>query len=544
MFGAASGSVSGSTDAMGGCMGGQPWPQRIALALVVLGAPASCSSNDGNDSTTTSSTSAERSAYAPRSVDEIAAPPAQGEMNKPQPAPPVPEGYVEEEFFVGGTATRFDAAETPEDGTWNAVPAGDKEYRTRVVVRRPADGTDFSGIVLVEWFNVSALEASPDWAFLSDEIGRSRHAYIGVSAQSQGVEGGETLLDVDVDPEQAEQLGGSTDKRGLKNIDPGRYGTLVHPGDAYAYDIFSQIGRAAREQPAKLLGDLTPKHVIAVGESQSAAFLTTLVNAVHPISPGFDGFLIHSRGANGAPLDGAISGRDDDSDDASGIASRPIHVRTDLDVPVFMFETETDLTLLDYVPARQPDTDMVRTWEVAGTAHADAHLIRSIVGGPRDPAVGSLVGCEQPINTGPQHEVLQAAVDHLVTWVTDGTPPPAGTRIELAEGDGVAIARAGDGIALGGVRNPLVDVPVATVSGDPPGGSTAEELRGGGGVCALFGSTTPFDRATLLDRYGSADNYVQQFRASADEAVAAGFLLRPDADELIAEAEANRALFG
>ena len=44
--------------------------------------------------------------------------------------------------------------------------------------------------------------------------------------------------------------------------------------------------------------------MIAVGESQSAAFLTTLANAVHPLDPVFDGFLIHSRGANGAPLDG------------------------------------------------------------------------------------------------------------------------------------------------------------------------------------------------------------------------------------------------
>jgi hypothetical protein len=505
----------------------------------------SCSSNDKADSNAASTTSVAPAltALAAREPNEISSPPATGAINKPQPAPPAPDDYVEEEFFVGGTATRFDAADTPDDGTWNAEPAGDKEYRTRVIVRRPANGTDFSGTVLVEWFNVSALEASPDWAFLSDEIGRSRHVYIGVSAQAQGVEGGETLLDVDVDPEQAEQLGGSTDKSGLKNIDPDRYGTLVHPGDAYAYDIFSQVGRAAREQPDKLLGDLKPNYVIAVGESQSAAFLTTLVNAVHPIDPAFDGFLIHSRGANGAPLDGAISGRDDDSEDTSGIASRPIRVRTDLDVPVFIFETETDLTLLDYVPARQPDTDRIRTWEVAGTAHADAHFIRSIIGGPRDPAAGSLLGCEQPINTGPQHEVLQAAVDHLVTWVTDGNPPPAGTRIELAEGDDVTIARADDGIALGGVRNPLVDVPVATMSGDPPA-ATVEELRDGGGICALFGTTTPFDRPTLLDRYGSADNYVQQFRASADEAVAAGFLLRPDADELITEAEANRALFG
>ncbi len=29
-----------------------------------------------------------------------------------------------------------------------------------------------------------------------------------------------------------------------KMWDPARYGTLVHPGDSYSYDIFSQAGQA------------------------------------------------------------------------------------------------------------------------------------------------------------------------------------------------------------------------------------------------------------------------------------------------------------
>ena len=49
-----------------------------------------------------------------------------------------------------------------------------------------------------------------------------------------------------------------------------------------------------------------------------------------------------------------------------------------------------------------------------------------------------------------------------------------------------------------------------------------------------------FDQAKL---YGTADEYVAAFRTSADEEVAAGFLLRPDADALIADAEANRTSF-
>ena len=507
----------------------------VAAVLVTLAVLAGCSSDDVGDGE-------EAVTFTARAPEEIAPPPAEGNgIVLPQPASAMPDGYVQEEFLVAGTATRFDAVDTPDDGAWTATPGEEAEYRTRVIVRRPEAARDFSGTVVVEWFNVSAIESSPDWAYLSQEIGRQGHAYIGVSTQAQGVEGGDTIIDVEVDQDEAEASGVTADTSGLKNIDPERYGTLEHPGDAYAYDIFNQVGVAAAD--GGLLGDLVPTQVIAVGESQSAYFLSTLANAVHPLDPVYDGFLIHSRGATVPPLDGELVSRAEREDAEEALADGVL-IRTDLDVPVMLVETETDLTLLGYVNARQPDTDRLRTWEVAGTAHADAHLMRAIVGGPRDPGLGSLIGCPEPINTGPHHEVVSAAFHNLVTWVADGTTPPAGEPIELVEGDEVAIARDDDGNALGGVRNPLVDVPVATLSGDPPGGASIDDLAGDEtDVCVLFGTTVPFDRATLLERYGTADDYVAAFRASAQAAVAAGFLLQPDADELIAEAEENRALF-
>jgi hypothetical protein len=517
----------------------------VAAAIACSVAAAGCSSDGGGSEAggTTTSTGAART-FTGRPPEEIARPANEGKgVVLPQPSPPLPDGYVQEEFFVAGTATSFSAVATPDDGAWSAQPSGEAKYRTRVIVRRPP-AERFSGTVLVEWFNVSAIESAPDWAFLFEEIGREGHAYVGVSAQAQGVEGGETLLDVDVDAGAADRLDAETDDSGLKKIDPARYGTLVHPGDAYAFDMFGQVGRAAGRAPNELLGGLAPRQVLAVGESQSAIFLSTLVNAVHPLDPVFDGFLVHSRGANVAPLDGDLAGAREGQDPAAALREG-VRIRTDLDVPVMMFEAETDLTLLGYAHARQPDSDFVRTWEVAGAAHADAQMLRSLLGGPRDGRVGSVLGCEEPINAGPHPEMLQAALHHLVAWAAGGPPPPAGARIELAAGDEVVIARDEHEIARGGVRNPLVDVPVATLTGEPPGGKTIEDLRGeGGDICILFGRTIAFDRAKLVDLYGTADDYVEAFRASADAAVAAGFLLRADADQLIAEAEANRALFG
>ena len=44
--------------------------------------------------------------------------------------------------------------------------------------------------------------------------------------------------------------------KGLKAIDPARYGSLDHPGDAYSYDIYTQVARAVRAGAG--LGGLQP----------------------------------------------------------------------------------------------------------------------------------------------------------------------------------------------------------------------------------------------------------------------------------------------
>jgi len=87
-----------------------------------------------------------------------------------------------------------------------------------------------------------------------------------------------------------------------------------------------------------------------------------------------------------------------------------------------------------------------------------------------------------------------------------------------------------------------VDVPVAAPTGEPAGGAGMEELMDGD-ICVLFGSTIPFDQGKLVEMYGSFDAYLEQFRTSAADAVTKGFLLLPDADALIAEAQQNGPKF-
>ena len=68
-------------------------------------------------------------------------------------------------------------------------------FTTRVLVYRPTDPAAFNGTVWVEWLNVSGgLDAAPDWIFTHTELMRTGAAWVGVSAQQLGVQGGESVL--------------------------------------------------------------------------------------------------------------------------------------------------------------------------------------------------------------------------------------------------------------------------------------------------------------------------------------------------------------
>jgi hypothetical protein len=323
-------------------------------------------------------------------------------------------------------------------------------------------------------------------------------AYVGVSAQALAVNGGKALL-------------GSGTIAGLRGTDPARYGTLHHPGDRYSLDMFAQIGRALRAPAPSVLGGLRPSHVVAVGESQSAFYLTTYADVLQPVDPAYQGIFIHSRGGSAVPLDG--------ENVTAAITGGSTRIRTDLHVPVFMLETQTDLIELGYAGASQPNTADIRTWEMAGTSHADAYEL--------GPAAG-LLGCTTPVNDGPQHQVAQAAFIAFQRWVDDGTPPSSPKPFELTPTHPVQLSLDAHGNVLGGVRTPAVDVPISTLSGAAPQGSST--------LCGLFGSSVPFSPQTLTALYGSPSGYVAAYTADLDRAIAGGYVLPADRAAMLAQA--------
>jgi Alpha/beta hydrolase domain len=444
-------------------------------------------------------------------------------------------GYTLEEFFLEGTATSFEpSGPAGPDGHWPVRPSSTAPFATRLVVCRPSDPGAFTGTVVLEWLNVSAgFDAPAYWMLTHRQVIRAGWAWAGVSAQRVGIEGRGGIF--------GSGEGSSPPALpSLKTADPVRYGGLRHPGDAFCFDIFTQAARAVRR--GGVLGPLPVECLLASGQSQSAIHLVTYVNAVAPAVPAdsaCDGYLIGSRSGRAAPLtgwDGQIR------DEGPG----GVRLRTDGRAPVLTVQTETDVTgVLAGVTARQADTGTLRWWEIAGAAHADTYLLRAAFSdsGRLPPAelarqlapTADVFGSQfpVPVNSGPQHHyVAQAALAHLDRWARGGPPPPRSPRLETDAGDPMRLVTDDAGIARGGIRTGWVDVPVATLSGLPPEGAPP--------FATILGTTRVFGPAELARRYpGGQAEYAAEFRAATTRAVADGFVLAEDAEEMVAVATAG-----
>ena len=209
----------------------------------------------------------------------------------------------------------------------------------------------------------------------------------------------------------------------------------------------------------------------------------------------------------------------------------PVTIRDDLTVPVLNLQTESDTAVLGGYEDRQPDSDMIRIWEVAGTAHADRYVGNlGLTDKGDDPKVAAVVEsryaipvvlkCDKPVNSGPQHFVVKAALAALNNWVETGTAPSAADRFEYDEVN-QTLVRDELGNAIGGIRTPYVDVPIAVLSGEGQDGQI---------LCRTYGTTELFSVETLNSLYSSHDAFFNLFSDSVDDAVAKGFLLYPDGE--------------
>ena len=177
-------------------------------------------------------------------------------------------GYAVHEHFVSGTATAYAAVAPFEpDGRWDAEETSAAEFMTRCVVHSPLDPSHANGTVIFEWLNVTGgLDFPAVWMMSHRHLVRDGYTWVGVTAQIVGLEGGGMLPGL-----------------GLQQTAPDRYASLVHPGDEYSYDLFTQTAREVRSLLTEEY-DIPVERMIAVGTSQSAVSRIEVLDHIDEIA--------------------------------------------------------------------------------------------------------------------------------------------------------------------------------------------------------------------------------------------------------------------
>jgi hypothetical protein len=373
--------------------------------------------------------------------------------------------YTEREYFFGGQATDL--------GTGASAP-----YESRMLVRLPRDRSDFSGAVLVEWLNVTnQADLETAWPVEARYLMRHGIGYIGVSAQLAGVCCGPTTL---------------------KGWDPRRYAALVHPGDPFSYDVFSQAIQALRDPSHNGTSNLVPtpvdpmrhmraRKVIVTGASQSAFYLTSFVN---------DGY-------NRGQIDAYVITR----------GGGPFE---DFSTPIFQLNEEN-------TEAPQPDNRRYVAWEEAGAAHAPAvwwgYISREQQRDLTTPGTPDVIDTACSVNHGSVDYSSRALSKGVTRYLNTGELPPSAPRVKrTASGE---IVRDANGLAEGGVRHVFVQVPVGYNSSEG---------------CPLFGTYRAWSAGKIKSLYRTHSIYVRKVRRWSAHEVRRGWLIRPDRRDVIRKA--------
>jgi hypothetical protein len=371
--------------------------------------------------------------------------------------------YVTEEFFVSGTI-----GETP--------------YRTRIIVRRPANISAFSGTVVAEALHAGGRSLIFEWSRQS--ILTRNHMFVEIVHSPANV-------------------------NLLKTFNAERYASL-NIAMGQTNEVIAQVGRLIKSKT----GPFAPYNVqrtTLMGTSASSGTVRGYLAAHATLrlpdeKPIFDGFLLTSTNGN-TPL--------------------PI-----VDVPMIQMPTQTEVVTWaeQGIAYRRPDSDETgnrfRLYEVAGMPHNNS---RDSPGFRNDP-------CTLPVTDFPAGAFTALALNHLIDWIATGKTPPHAPPIAVdrdPSGDNSHLALDEFGNAKGGIRNVWVDVPIATYGVFGKGKTTAQDR-----LCQLAGTNVPLPVATLRKLYRDSSDYVAKIEQRLKQLIAEGWFLPEYAAMVVADARA------
>ncbi|KAH8665597.1 hypothetical protein BGZ61DRAFT_366022 [Ilyonectria robusta] len=403
-------------------------------------------------------------------------------------------GYVSREYLISGVA------------------AGES-YCTRLLLRCPANVTQFTGFVVLEpshlWGGTSI------WRHISRWVMRSGHAWLEVDSQAPS----------------------AVDK--IKNVDPDRYKEIHFiPGPLArefqenipfvsdvtkeslreAYDAFKAKWWPATPQSPEIIAasshalrssqlGLTATRVVLSGLSQTGGVTRHFItHSSHLRLPDgglpFEGYIPCQSGGEALPdVQGAkiveLLGE-----------SEFLSVRLPCGVSGQMKDTVH----------RRPDSDSFRLYEIASMAHRESREASPLE--MERWSVAELHGAKW--STFSNSFIYHAVFEAVERWTSEAAIPPPPSATLQTNGLSDEIIRDEHGNALGGVRTLHTEAPLARIVAATPKGRPSW----------YRGSEWPFDSEKLQLMYGSVSNYRRIAGQALNSQIQSGFLLSSDAEIL------------
>jgi len=449
-------------------------------------------------------------------------------------------GYVEEEYLVCGFSNVYDF----DAGGKVVVKTANAQYGTRVLVRRPVSPKKFSGTVVVELLNPTALyDLDFQWQFSRDYFIEHGDAWVGITSKPIAA-------------------------KALKTFDPKRYAAVSWanplPSDqtcpnpvsllpdstpatenGLIWDIASQVGALLKSSVAQNpLKGFPVKRLFLTGYSQTGGYVVTYANFIRPLpgaltdnkKPIYDGYLIGDGDGILIPLS-QCSAPVKPGDKRFVIKPRG--------EPVISVVSQI---LWTGAGADRKDSDSpkdrYRRYEIAGASHINRRAI-SLWPKPENLVKAGITApppsCKEFATYGitdfPLEYFMSAAFANLDAWVKSNIAPPVAVRLKMNPAHGSweptwpptppPLELDKHGNAIGGVRSPNLDVPVATyyAFSTPVDGASAL-------FCSLVGYKVPLKKDVISELYPTHESYVKKVTSKVDILVKARLLTKSDGQKI------------
>lgn len=450
----------------------------------------------------------------------------------------VSRGYVEDEYFMTGTANVYDEGErfSPK------VIFEDAPYTTRVLVRRPVDPAKFSGNVVVEILNATAMmDIDRMWIDSWKYYTRNGDVYVGISSKGHVVDAMKAF-----DPKRYEAINWAnpTPEHPVpEKASPFDYLPQYELG--LFWDMLVDLAKLLRTEDAlNPLKGWGKRWVYLTGWSQSGGYINRIVKSFAYLpentenGPLFDGYLSAGSGVGLAPMNSYCARQPIFSDSSSGIPAPSVMGAKE---PYIAINTESENCMTNWLGDFDQPNYKFRTYQIPGSSHDSKY---NLVDYYAETLIDDLKRVERPLQfegvegeplDNPYEIVFNAITRNLYAWVREGVPAPHAPKIEVEILDqpdpedpyGYYLRNQTDafGNAIGGIRTPGLDYPV--------GRYWHSTRNAEGGFQTMFGHVKPFSAEKLTALYGSLAHYRELVTAQTEKMIALGFLLPEDQEDMI-----------